>query len=310
MDNISDYDGISPTSQKCQVCKLNIPDEYMSGNFCKAYMNYRVIQMLARYGQNIFFFAIGFIILSIFEKSIRPYSLYVIGIAFLPVMILNLVQLKLHYRGIPTIARVIHQLRMYMIRKESRYYQSAISIVLKNGKEISSKLKQRIANELVNSVMLSPSFNPIQMLENWAKAFEMEESEFVKLLFDHTNILDGFGSIGGSGLLPDIMPHIKDDKVKEQIYEKLLESCKTLEMNNEEEKTYFLQDLYLVIDDIRDDLEADKKWELILQVIDAFEPEEPPKSAMQAFSLQMKDVQRVQLEKSQVELNQNNKENV
>ncbi len=296
-DNISDFDGITPTQNECVICKLNIPDDLSIGNICKAENNYKLVGLFEQSSQQIFMFALIYSLMSIFVPALRAWLLYIIIVAFAPIMLINQIKLKLHYRGIPEINRIVHQLRMYRIRKDSRYYDVALSNTAKHTDDISIEYKHRIANELVDSVMMSHRFNPLNMVDDWAKAFNMTEEEFVEYLFSDTEIMDGLSIVGGSGLLPDVLSFVKTDTLRENIFDKLVEGCEMLDKASESERLYFIQDLYLVIEDIREELEKNEKWQIIIDVADSYEPEVPPKNQMSisAFKAQIEEMNRQQM---------------
>lgn len=295
-DNISDFDGITPTSQKCKHCNLNVPDEYMIDQYCKAGQNQRLIQVLAQNGQTIFIFALILSILSIFVSTLRSYLLYIIIIAFAPVMILNQVQLRLHYRGIPEKNRIIHMLRYYQIAKDTKYYDAALATTNKYSDTIEDEYKLRILNELVESVMLSANFNPPKMMDDWAAAFSMTENELVDYLFKYTNILDGLSIIGGSGLLPDVIEFVRDEKIRFLIYDKLVDGCEKLEVASDRERQHFIEDLYIVIEDIKEELKTNlDKYQIIFDVVDSYEPEIPPKNQIDAIKSQLNEINRQQM---------------
>ncbi|MCY3412345.1 MAG: hypothetical protein INQ03_11980 [Candidatus Heimdallarchaeota archaeon] len=294
-DHISDFDGITPTTQKCKVCKLNTPDNLMRGEYCVASQNYSIIRSLAQVGQRIFYFAIFFIILSFLPgfNTLKSMNLYVIIVAFAPIFILNAMQIKIHYRGIPKNQRTVHQLRMYNIRGEMKYYDVALEGMRTHKSEIAPQLKLRIAEELVISVLFTHKFNPLNFFEEWSETFDMTVEEFVKYLFDNTEILEALGAIGGAGVLPDVMPYVNDQRIKEKIYDKLAESCEELEMANPNEKLLFQQDVFLVIDDIREDLVKNPKWQPIIDLADTYDAEEPPQPGfmgqIEAFQKQVEE---------------------
>jgi hypothetical protein len=189
---------------------------------------------------------------------------------------------------------------MYSMLNNMAYYYAA----LKNWEEqidlIPPDLQDRILKELVDSVLLDGKPNPANLIKNWSSVIGKDEGEFVNQLIENTEILEGLSVFGGTGLLPDIWPLISDDKVQFQILDILSKNCEGLDNASFQEKKLFLEDMYLIEDDLLDVIGDEEKWDIIIETLDEFHPDIPPKNFLQQAQMQAAE-QNKMMRASQVE---------
>jgi hypothetical protein len=170
--------------------------------------------------------------------------------------------------------------------KDNNYY----NLALENWKlyciELAENSQLIILNELVDSVLLNEKPNPPNLFNHWGSEIPMEEGVFVEYLIGHTKMMDGMSLFGGTGLLPDVWPLLSSEEIKEQILETVLEGCLNLEHASHQEKKLFLEDLYLVELQLREFIGENPEWQTILDEIDEFEPDIPPRNIFQQAQMQ------------------------
>ena len=65
---------------------------------------------------------------------------------------------------------------------------------------ISPDHRNMIMSNLVDSVILSKSYNPPKFFEEWPEVLGISEQEFVDYLLNNTDVLNGLGAEAGTGL--------------------------------------------------------------------------------------------------------------
>ncbi len=290
IDGLSDFDGFSPAKMKCKFCKLNAHDKFSTDSgFCKVCKNYAYMIQINRVSRNLTFQLIFIaILLYFFAPGLRSYILPLILIVYLPILAFGVLQYRFHYRGIPAEYRIVHQLKMYKLLRDLTYYNLALENWEPNIQQIqnSGNLVERILIELVDSVLLDGKPNPQKLFHYWGMPIDMKENQFIEHLIKNTSILDGLSSFGGTGLLPDIWPFISKDSIKETILDELVISCQELENASKIERKLFLEDLYLIEDELAEIIDDNSEWQIILEILDEFEPEIPPKNVFQQAQMQ------------------------
>ena len=137
-------------------------------------------------------------------------------------------------------------------------------------------------NELVDSVINSKLYNPINFFENWSEIYGMDVSSFIRLLYEKADLFEGINVGIGTGLLPDIWEHC-DEEMKIQILDMLVINCEEIdEVEDGKQKLHFLEDLHVVELELREFIGDEDKYDIILEKMDNFTPEQPPKNFMEA----------------------------
>lgn len=276
---ISHYSGSSSIIKECKYCKLNTPAHYMKNDehciMCYQFSEFtRLIASLSRFSlisllTGVFLF---------FVESLRTFGIVLFIIGIIPSILSMSMENKLVYRKIPIIDRVNHMLKFYEIQKKSNNYTNALKIMMSLETPPSLDHKNMIMSTLVDSVILSKSFNPPKFFEVWPEVLGISEQEFVDYLLNNTDILNGLGAEAGTGLLPDLWPYLENDEVKDQILIGLASVCEELEDFSDLQQKYFLEDLYLIEDELKEYIGNDKDYQIIIEKIDNFVPEMPPKN--------------------------------
>ncbi|MHA2168914.1 MAG: hypothetical protein ACXAB7_03275 [Candidatus Kariarchaeaceae archaeon] len=226
------------------------------------------------------------VLLYLLFPDTRSYIIPIIIVLYLPIFGFSAFRYRLHYRGVPSNQRITHQLRMYNMLKDNNYYNLALENWKLHSTNLTEHQRVMILNELVDSVLLNEKPNPPNLFAHWGSEIQMEEGVFVEHLIEHTEIMDGMSLFGGTGLLPDVWPLLSSDEIKERILETVLEGCNNLEHASHQEKKLFLEDLYLVELQLREFIGKNPDWQTILDEIDEFEPDIPPRNIFQQAQMQ------------------------
>jgi hypothetical protein len=213
-----------------------------------------------------------------FVESLRTYGIILFIIGIIPSLLSMTLENKIVYRSFSKIDKINHMLRFYDKQNKSNNYANTLKILLNNEITLSTDHKNSIMSNLVTSVILSKSFNPPKFFEEWPEVLKITEQEFVDYLLNNTDILNGLGAEAGSGLLPDIWPYIQKDETKDQILVGLASVCEDLDDFDDLQQKYFLEDLYLIEDELKEYIGNNDDFQIIIEKIDSFVPEIPPKN--------------------------------
>ena len=280
---ISHYSGSSSTIiNECKYCNLNTPAHYMKTDeyciLCVQFFEFnKLISSLSRFSlisllTGVFLF---------FVESLRTFGIVLFVIGIIPSILSMSMENKLVYRKIPAIDRVNHMLKFYEKQNKSNNYTNALKIMMNLETPPSPDHRNMIMWTLVDSVILSKSFNPPKFFEEWPKVLGLSEQEFVDYLLNNTDILNGLGAETGTGLLPDLWPYLQNDEVKDQILIGLTSVCEELDDYDDLQQKYFLEDLYLIEDELKEYIGDNKDYQIIIEKIDNFVPEMPPKNIIE-----------------------------
>ena len=100
--SFNDWSGTSVKSKKCKMCKLNVPEEYMKGEFCIPCDNLKIIYGMGAYFSKLFPFAILLAgLIWFFAPEYRYFLIPILVLIVGPTFLVGLFQLKIHMRGVP-----------------------------------------------------------------------------------------------------------------------------------------------------------------------------------------------------------------
>ncbi len=289
-DNKSNY-------PQCKHCKLYIEPKYMHpSNLCRMCYNYGSIVNIFRSLGSFTMINMLLGLVLIFIPSLRIVGFILFLLAIIPTAIVNTFQPKIVYRKIPIEGKILHQLRFFDIVNENKFYYEALKLAKKEKNKTDDFVKA-ILDELTESILLSDKFTPENLVSDWCEALGITTDEFIDYIFTNTNILEGFGYEKGAGLLPVVWQYIKNNEYKDKILTVLKNSCENLDNATEKEKTVFLEDLYLLDNELIDYIGSNAEWQIVIDTIKSFVPEEPPKNMLEAKMKKMQIQQQAQVKK-------------
>lgn len=276
----SDIDGLSAAKAECVYCGLNVHEGFIVGKLCKNCRRLFTLYQLNKTFQSFFLPAVLLGVILYFVPVTHSISYWIPVIAVAPAFIMNSFQKQLIFYGQNGENRILPMLRYYKKLNDQTYADKALEFWLNNYESVPEPLRLRIFKEFVNSVILSIKPNPPNVFEKWAEPTGQSLPDFIEFLVENTTIMDAFKQIPGTGTLPDIWEH-SSNAIRELILDQLIEDLDGEAYAEEEEKKLLLEDLYLVEDELKEFIGDTKKWQIILDELDAFEPEVPPKNVFQ-----------------------------
>jgi len=285
---VSQYDGISPAVAECKFCKLQVDELYMTPvGYCKSCKNLATLIQLDKSFRRLVMPGAVLLLFSFFIVELRGFVIPILVLIFGPSLLLGVFQKRIHYFGVPEDKRIISLLRMYRRLSDRSYYRLANELWVLHYDNLNDNLRSAILTELVESVLIDAKSNPANLFIHWAKPTGKTEEEFIELLIDDANLYDCLSVYDGTGVLPDIWLKLSSEKRKEEILDVLVENIES-EFHNaaSDERKSFLEDLYLIEDDLDDFIDEEEKWLVILDKLDEFEPEIPPKNIFQQAQIQ------------------------
>ena len=298
LENISHFDGISASKFKCRRCGFNTHDELASeDDFCtpceRVFLLSGILQAISR-------FILPSLIMSVLILFVDIFKVYtfllpiLIPLVFFPSILTSMYTVPYIYYQVPNTQRIAHYLvNGKLIPHNMMNYLEKSSDLLKSyGSELNEIQKIVIKRNLVNNYLLNERPNLPNLISQWAKKLREGEEEFIASLFEETDIIEGFDFAKGVGVLPDIWNFIKNKDIENSILDKIELACEDLENATSIQKSYFLEDLYLVKDDLLEFINENNKWEIVKKTINEFEPEEPPKTQFESFLAQAQESAR------------------
>ncbi len=183
--------------------------------------------------------------------------------------------------------KVIPILRGYEFNPTFEYYDEALKLWKEQSADSPKELKRRVMGALLNFVILNDKPTPFNWVQEWSEAFNMTQAEFVE--FMRKELPEQFEAIlapnRGFGVIPDLWNGIKDqpEENQKEILDVLNKIATDFENYDPQHKQMFIEELYLIEDDIREILENNKQYEPLKGLLDGFIPEEPPKSRLEAM---------------------------
>ena len=276
---ISHYSGDQTSIKECKYCNLNAPPHYMkTDEYCKLCIQFFEFNKLIRSLSSFSLISLLTGVFLFFVPSLRSFGIVLFIIGIIPSIMSMSLENKVVYRNIPKIDRVNHMIKFYDKQNKSNNYTNSLKLLLKNEDVISPDHRNMIMSNLVDSVILSKSYNPPKFFEEWPEVLGISEQEFVDYLLNNTDVLNGLGAEAGTGLLPDLWPYLENDEVKNQILVGLASVCEELDEFDNLQQKHFLEDLYLLEDELKEYIGDDKEYQIIIEKIDNFVPELPPKN--------------------------------
>lgn len=283
LTKISDLDGESVATRSCVYCKLNFQEDFMISKLCsncrRLFVLYQLNQMFQKMLVPSLLIAFLFYVLSI------PYAWLPPVIVITPSFILGSLQKRLHFRGVEGHYRIIPLFRYSKMLNDNSYYNAAIEFWNTNYNLYSETHREKILFEFVHSILNRVKASPMNWITEMNGPTGMSESEFVTYLFEITEIRESLSVDKGTGTLPDIWPLIDDDKLKHEILDILSSNIKTIDEATDAEKRLFLEDLYLIDEDLISLAETNESWQIIIDELDNFEAETPPRNMLEEVKM-------------------------
>lgn len=284
--SISDYDGVSVAVGKCKICKLNFDQKYsalrsIEPNLCIPCRNLSNLLRLSGLFSRMLTPSVILVIFLLISPPLRQYWAYPLLVAIIPLFLLSMLQMRLHYWKVLPKFRIVNTLIMYDLLNDSKYYSQALKAWKMYYPELGEIIQIRILEELTKSVITKSNYNPANLFEDWAEPTGEEASKLVFKLFAQTDLDAAFGVTKGLGLLPDIWKYLTTDDSKNHVLDLLLESLEDLIHAGEREKKIFVEDLFLLEEELEEHVTVYEKYQPLLDEIDKFEPDTPPKSFIQ-----------------------------
>ncbi|OLS28797.1 MAG: hypothetical protein HeimC2_03980 [Candidatus Heimdallarchaeota archaeon LC_2] len=285
LNKYSDIDGISLASRTCVYCKLNFQEEFMIRKLCqncrRLFVLYQLNQMFSKMIVPSILLAIIFYVVEPFNNFAYLPPTLVIGPAFL----MGALQQKIHFRGLEENFRIIPLFRYSKLLNDNGYYKKGILLWNLYYDSYSEIHQKKVLNEFVLSILNQVKSNPMNWIDDMSNPTNFSDQEFIQYLFDFTEIRDAFSMSIGTGTLPDIWPHVTDVTLKEEIIDLLSKSIESIDEATDIEKKLFLEDLYLIEDDLEEIIESNPKWNNILDELAQFEAEVPPKNMFEEVKM-------------------------
>jgi len=285
LTKISDLDGESFATRTCVYCKLNFQEDFMVSKLCancrKLFVLYQLNQMLQKLMIPSLVVGFLFYILSSTKELAWMPPVFVIS----PALLLGVLQQKLHFRGVQKQYRIIPLLRYSKMLNDNSYYKSAIELWHLYYDQYSEIHRKKVLSEFVHSILNRVKPSPMNWLVDMIGPTGMSESDFVSHLFEVTDIRESLSITKGTGTLPDIWPYIEDESLKHEIMDILSTNIDTIDEATDAEKKLFLEDLYLIDEELVNLAETNNKWQNIMDELGNFEPETPPKNMLEEVKM-------------------------
>ncbi len=275
-----------PSSTQCGYCQIYVPQEYYNDTIklCKGCSNLLFTSRLRAATRPMLYFSI---ILSLgiylLDSKNSWMAIPVIGVAILPGLVASLYQGWIHTYKIEPNYRPFVFLRGYEITPSVDYYERS----LLSTEKVESKpdwFKKNIIEFLLTYIVLDDEPTPFNWVDDWANALDMTPEEFVLFMYENQKKLykEILKPKYGFGVLPDLWKVIKTLN-HETIVQKTIFALNSYANDqssyNEHEIQIFKDELYLVGDEIKaqiEELEIQKETKELIELLDSYEPEEPP----------------------------------
>lgn len=278
LEKYSDIDGISPATMNCAYCNLNYHEEFMIRKLCancrRLFVLYQLNQMLSKLVVPSIFLGIVFYVIDAFKGYAFLPPVLVLGPAFA----IGVFQQKIHFRGVEEKNRIIPLLRYSNKLNDSAYYNYAVELWKMYYENYTDIHRKKILSEFVTSILNRVKPSPMNWIEDLSNPTNLPVEEFIQSLFNFTEIREALSVSKGTGTLPDIWEHIVDDELKTEIMDILSANIEKMDEATDIEKKLFLEDLYLIEDDILELVESNPNWENLSDALGEFEAEVPPKN--------------------------------
>ncbi len=278
LEKYSDIDGISPTTKNCAYCNLNFQEEFMIRKLCqncrRLFVLYQLNQMLSKLVVPSIFLGIIFYVLDAFKGYAFLPPVLVLGPAFA----IGVFQQKIHFRGVEEKNRIIPLFRYSKKLNDNGYYNNAVELWNMHYESYTDIHRKKILSEFVSSILNRVKATPMNWIEDMSNPTNLPVEEFIQSLFNFTDIRESFSISKGTGTLPDIWEYITEDSLKTEIMDILSENVENLDEATDIEKKLFLEDLYLIEDDLEELVEGNPNWQNLMDALDDFEAEVPPKN--------------------------------
>ncbi len=288
--SFNDWSGTSVKSKKCKMCKLNVPEEYMKGEFCIPCDNLKIIYGMGAYFSKLFPFAILLAgLIWFFAPEYRYFLIPILVLIVGPTFLVGLFQLKIHMRGVPDELKTVPIIRGYHFNPSFDYYDGALTTWQKHGSDSSPEMKKAVFKNLLKYIVLNDSPTPYGWVRQWAEASGLSEKEFVEFLLENLpkEFEEALKPKIGYGVIPELWNGIKELDIEQQkkIYDIILKYVEDLDSYNGFERKVFAEELFVIEDELIPRLkEIDgQKYSPIIELIDAFTPDPVPKNRLEAM---------------------------
>ncbi|MCE7733420.1 MAG: hypothetical protein GPJ54_00990 [Candidatus Heimdallarchaeota archaeon] len=286
LTKISDLDGKSVATRSCAYCKLNFQEGFMVSKLCsncrRLFVLYQMNQMFQKMLVPSLLVALLFYVLS---PATKEYAWLPPVLVIAPSFIIGVFQKRLHFRGVQDEYRIIPLFRYSKMLNDNSYYNAAVELWNLNYNLYSETHQKKVMFEFVHSILNRVKASPMNWISDMNGPTGMSEPEFVAYLFEITEIRESLSIDKGTGTLPDIWPFLDDDKLKHEVLDILSSNIETIDEATDAEKKLFLEDLFLIDEELISLADTNERWHNIIDELDNFEAETPPRNMLEEVKM-------------------------